>query len=193
MLKEIEATIPALPEELVTKYMEKYNLSRYDADVLTDDRETADYFEQLIRLTPHFKAAANWIAGPVKSFLNENNISISEFRLKPAVMASLIELVEEGRVHFSTASSKIFPELASGAATDPVALATKLNLIQTDDESQILEWVKQAMDKMPEKVLEYKKGKKGLLGLFVGEVKKISQGKADPQLTNKLLIQKLEK
>ncbi len=108
-------------------------------------------------------------------------------------MASLIELVEDGRVHFSTASSKIFPELASGAATDPVTLATTLNLIQTDDESQILEWVKQALDKMPEKVLEYKKGKKGLLGLFVGEVKKISQGKADPQLTNKLLIQKLEK
>jgi aspartyl-tRNA(Asn)/glutamyl-tRNA(Gln) amidotransferase subunit B len=193
MRKEIEATIPALPEELVTRYMEKYNLSRYDADVLTDDKETSDYFEQLIRLTPHFKAAANWLAGPVKSFLNENNISISEFRLKPSVMASLIELVEEGRVHFSTASSKIFPELASGAATDPVKLATTLNLIQTDDESQILEWVKQAMDKMPEKVLEYKKGKKGLLGLFVGEVKKISQGKADPQLTNKLLIQKLEK
>jgi len=193
MLKEIEATIPALPEELVTKYMEKYNLSRYDADVLTDDRETADYFEQLIRITPHYKSAANWIAGPIKSFLNENNISISEFRLHPAVMASLIELVEEGRVHFSTASSKIFPELASGTATDPVTLATTLNLIQTDDESQILEWVKQAMDKMPEKVLEYKKGKKGLLGLFVGEVKKISQGKADPQLTNKLLIQKLEK
>ncbi len=69
----------------------------------------------------------------------------------------------------------------------------RLNLIQTDDENQILEWVEQAMDKMPDKVLEYKKGKKGLLGLFIGEVKKISKGKADPQLTNQLLIQKLEK
>ena len=108
-------------------------------------------------------------------------------------MASLIALVEEGRVHFSTASSKLFPELANGSSTDPLELATQMNLIQTGDESQILEWVKLAMEKMPEKVIEYKKGKKGLLGLFVGEVKKISKGKADPQLTNQLLIENLEK
>ena len=76
---------------------------------------------------------------------------------------------------------------------DPLQLAISMNLIQTDDEAQILEWVKQAMDKMPDKVLEYKKGKKGLLGLFVGEVKKISKGKADPQLTNQLLITKIRK
>jgi aspartyl-tRNA(Asn)/glutamyl-tRNA(Gln) amidotransferase subunit B len=101
--------------------------------------------------------------------------------------------VEDGHVHFSTASSRIFPELVSGITKDPMEIATRLNLIQTGDEAQILEWVKQAMDKMPDKVLEYKKGKKGLLGLFVGEVKKISKGQADPQLTNQLLIQKLEK
>ena len=108
-------------------------------------------------------------------------------------MASLIALVEDGRMHFSTASSKIFPEMVSGNSSDPLQLAITLNLIQTNDESQILEWVTQAMDKMPDKVLEYKKGKKGLLGLFVSEVKKISKGKADPQRTNQLLIQKLEK
>jgi len=102
-------------------------------------------------------------------------------------------LVEDGSVHFSAASSKIFPELISGTSSDPLEIAARLNLIQTGDESQILEWVKQVMDKMPDKVLEYKKGKKGLLGLFVGEVKKISKGKADPQLTNQLLIQKLDK
>jgi aspartyl-tRNA(Asn)/glutamyl-tRNA(Gln) amidotransferase subunit B len=99
--------------------------------------------------------------------------------------------VEEGRIHFSIASSRIFPELISGGA-DPLKLATDMNLIQTDDEEQILEWVKLALGKMPDKVLEYKKGKKGLLGLFVGEVKKISKGKADPQITNKLLIQILD-
>jgi aspartyl-tRNA(Asn)/glutamyl-tRNA(Gln) amidotransferase subunit B len=192
-ISEIERNLPALPEQLVVKYMTEFNLSRYDADVLTDDKETSGYFEKLILLTLSYKAAANWLLGPVKSYLNEHNLSISDFKLKPGVLASLIGLVEEGRVHFSTASSKIFPELASGAATDPVELATRLNLLQTGDESQILEWVKQAMDKMPDKVLEYKKGKKGLLGLFVGEVKKISKGKADPLLTNKLLIQKLEK
>jgi len=193
LLHEIKKTIPELPEQLVVRYMEKNNLSRYDAEVLTDDKETADYFESLILMTSSYKAAANWLLGPIKSYLNENNISISLFPLKPVVMASLIKLVEDGRVHFSTASSKIFPELISEPAHDPLEIATRLNLLQTGDETQILEWVKQAMDKMPEKVLEYKRGKKGLLGLFVGEVKKISKGKADPQLTNQLLIQKLEK
>ena len=192
-LKSIEETIPALPEQLIVRYMENYNLTRYDAEVITDDKETADYFEALIQSTPSYKAAANWLLGPVKSHLNEQGISISAFPLKPAVMASLIALVEEGRVHFSTASSKIFPELVAGRATDPLQIAQNLNLIQTGDESLILDWVKQVMDKMPDKVMEYKKGKKGLLGLFVGEVKKISKGKADPHLTNQLLIQNLEK
>ena len=192
-LKSIEETIPALPEQLITRYMGNFNLSRYDAEVITDDKETADYFEALVQSTPSYKAAANWLLGPVKSHLNEKGISISAFPLKPAVMASLIALVEEGRVHFSTASSKIFPELVAGMATDPLQIAQDLNLIQTGDETLILEWVKQVLDKMPDKVMEYKKGKKGLLGLFVGEVKKISKGKADPHLTNQLLIQNLEK
>ncbi len=151
------------------------------------------YFEALILLTPSYKAAANWLLGPVKSYLNEKSLSISGFPVKPEMMASLIALVEDGSVHFSTASSKIFPELASGIATDPLQLAISMNLIQTGDETQILEWVKQVLNKMPDKVLEYKKGKKGLLGLFMGEVKKISKGKADPLLTNQLLIQNLEK
>lgn len=193
LLREISVSIPALPEELISRYMENYKLSRYDAEVITDDKETADYFESLILLTDSYKAAANWLLGPVKSFLNEKSISISSFPVKPAGMASLIGLVEDGHVNFSTASSRIFPELVCGTAGDPMEIATRLNLVQTGDEAQILEWVKQAMDKMPDKVLEYKKGKKGLLGLFVGEVKKISKGQADPQLTNQLLIQKLEK
>jgi aspartyl-tRNA(Asn)/glutamyl-tRNA(Gln) amidotransferase subunit B len=192
-LIRIKETIPALPEQLIKKYTENYNLSRYDAEVITDDKETADYFEALILLTPSYKAAANWLLGPVKSFLNERGLSISDFPIKPALMASLIALVEDGRIHFSTASSKIFPELAAGTSSDPLQLAISLNLIQTGDETQIQDWIKQVMDKMPDKVQQYKKGKKGLLGLFVGEVKKISEGKADPLLTNQLLIQKLEK
>jgi aspartyl-tRNA(Asn)/glutamyl-tRNA(Gln) amidotransferase subunit B len=192
-IESIEETIPELPEQLVRKFMEDYNLNRYDAEVITDDKETADYYKELVQLTHSYKAAANWLLGPVKSYLNENNMSISGFPLKPELMASLIALVEDGRMHFSTASSKIFPEIVSGNSSDPLQLAISLNLIQTNDESQILGWVTQAMDKMPEKVIEYKKGKKGLLGLFVGEVKKISGGKADPQRTNQLLIQELEK
>jgi aspartyl-tRNA(Asn)/glutamyl-tRNA(Gln) amidotransferase subunit B len=192
-LNIIKLTIPELPEQLINKYMANYQLSRYDAEIITDDKNTASYFEELIHLTTSYKAAANWLLGPVKSYLNEHNSSICDFPVKPKLLASLIVLVEQGKVHFSTASSKIFPELVAGKSTDPLQVAISLNLIQTGDEESVMKWVQQALDKMPDKVIEYKKGKKGLLGLFVGEVKKISQGKADPDLTSQLLVRKLEK
>jgi aspartyl-tRNA(Asn)/glutamyl-tRNA(Gln) amidotransferase subunit B len=192
-LQTIRENIPALPEALIERYTRDYHLPLYDAEVITDDKETADYFELLIKQTGSFKAAANWLLGPVKSWLNENNLSIRQLPVSPASMASLILLVEEGKINFSIASSRIFPELARGGESDPLQLATRMNLLQTGDEDQIYQWVIQALEKMPEKVAEYKKGKKGLLGLFVGEVKKISKGKADPKLTNQLLIETLEK
>src|ERR1700722_9654650 len=95
-LSTIKKSIPALPEQLIKKYIENYNLSRYDAEVITDDKETAAYFETLILLTTSYKAAANWLLGPVKSYLNEKGISITSFPVKPAQMASLIALVEDG-------------------------------------------------------------------------------------------------
>ncbi len=192
-LKAIEENLPELPEALIERYTRDYHLPLYDAEVITDDKETAAYFELLIKETGAFKASANWLLGPVKSFLNENNLSIRQFPVPASVMASLILLVENGKINFSIASSRIFPELAQGAVGDPLELAIRLNLLQTADEDLVHQWVVQALESMPEKVAEYKKGKKGLLGLFVGEVKKISKGKADPKLTNQLLIKTLEK
>jgi aspartyl-tRNA(Asn)/glutamyl-tRNA(Gln) amidotransferase subunit B len=192
-LQAIKESIPALPEALTEQYIREYHLSAYDAEVITDDKETAGYFEALIKKTGAYKAAANWLLGPVKSWLNENNVSISQLPVLPATLASLILLVEEGKINFSIASSRIFPELARGKETDPLQVAMRLNLLQTGDEEQIRQWVREALERMPEKVAEYRKGKKGLIGLFVGEVKKISGGKADPKLTNRLLTETLEK
>jgi len=192
-LQNIKENIPDLPEALTERYTREYKLSLYDAEVICDDKETSDYFELLVKQTGAYKAAANWLLGPVKSHLNENNLTLGKLPLTPSTLASLIMMVEEGKINFSTASSRIFPELAGGKETDPLQLAFRLNLLQTGDENQIQQWVKEALEKMPEKVAEYKKGKKGLLGLFVGEVKKISKGKADLKLTNQLLIETLEK
>jgi aspartyl-tRNA(Asn)/glutamyl-tRNA(Gln) amidotransferase subunit B len=192
-LQSIQDNLPALPEAVVEQYMSTCGLSRYDAEVIADDKETAAYFGQLIRHTQAYKAAANWLLGPVRSWLNEHDLSISRLPVPPDVLASLIRLVEEGKISFSAASSRIFPELARSGEKDPFALAMRLNLLQTGDADQIRQWVQEALDKLPEKVAEYRKGKKGLLGLFVGEVKRISKGKADPRLTNQLLIETLEK
>jgi aspartyl-tRNA(Asn)/glutamyl-tRNA(Gln) amidotransferase subunit B len=192
MIERVRQTIVALPEELRAKYRTRLGLSEYDANLLSEERETADYFEELIASTPHIKAAANWLLGPIKSWLNESGKTVRQLGLRPANLARLIDLVEAGQLSFSMASSKILPALISGPVQDPWQVAVSLNLLQNADAAQLADWVLEVLQKMPEKVAEYRKGKKGLIGLFVGEVKKLSKGKADPKLTNQLLLEKLE-
>jgi aspartyl-tRNA(Asn)/glutamyl-tRNA(Gln) amidotransferase subunit B len=191
-LASIQASIPPMPEELVARYTAELRLSEYDARVICDDKDTVSYFESLITHTPNYKAAANWLLGPVKSSLNEQGLDWKDFPVPPQTLARLIQLVEEGRLSFSIAAERIFPELVREPSRQPLDIAVALNLIQSSDTAEISAWIEQALAGMPDKVSEYKKGKKGLIGLFVGEVKKLSRGKADPKLTNQLLLEKLE-
>lgn len=192
MLENIKSMLPALPEERVHQYIQQLQLSEYDARVIAEEKEFADYFEQLVQHTINYKAAANWMLGPVKSYLNETNISITSFSIPPPAIAELIFLIDEGKLNFSVASTKIFSYLINKPDQSPMEIAGSLNLIQDSDEDNVTAWVNEVLTKMPEKVVEYKKGKKGLIGLFVGEVKKVSKGKADPKLTNDILLKKLQ-
>ena len=191
-LEKIRASLPALPEQLVEKYRKDLLLPEYDARVICDDKDTAAYFERLIGHTANYKAAANWLLGPVKSSLNEQGQDWKDFPVPPATLARLMQLVEEGRLSFSIAAERIFPVLLKEPSREPLEIALALNLLQSSDTTEITAWIDQALAGMPDKVSEYKKGKKGLIGLFVGEVKKLSKGKADPRLTNQLLMEKLE-
>lgn len=190
MLNKVRSSIPVLPSALLKTYTEKYQLSHYDAKIISDDKATADYFNSLVVLTSNYKAAANWLSGPVRSWLNEHDTEIGGFPLDPSSLASLISLIDEGKVSFSIASSKIFPVMIE-SGDSPLQIANDLNLIQEKDSDALISWIDQVISTMPEKVSEYKKGKKGLIGLFAGEVKKLSGGKADMQVVNKLLIEKL--
>jgi aspartyl-tRNA(Asn)/glutamyl-tRNA(Gln) amidotransferase subunit B len=192
ILESIRSSLPAMPAELMIKYIRELQLPEYDARVLCDDKETADYFEQLIRETTYYKAAANWLLGPVRSSLNESGFALKDFPVRPQALARLVQLVEEGKLNFSIASSRVFPVLMAEPLREPLEIAISLNLLQSSDTDEVAAWVEQALAGMPDKVQEYKKGKKGLIGLFVGEVKKISKGKADPRLTNQLLLEKLD-
>lgn len=192
MLQSIRSELPALPEERITRYVSQLQLPDYDARVICDEKETADYFEAVIAHTANYKAAANWMLGPVKSWLNENNASISSFPVPPATLAALIALVDSNALNFSIASTRVLPALLKTPGVAPLAIAKELNLLQDSDEGNVAAWIEEVLNKMPEKVAEYQKGKKGLMGLFVGEVKKISKGKADPKLTNDILLKKLQ-
>lgn len=191
-VKEIQSRMPALPEALFRRYTTEYALSEYDAQVLTDTKEIALYFNELASATKNYKAAANWMMGPVKSYLNENAVAMEEFPVKPASIAALISLIEEGKVSSSVASQRIFPEMIVHPSKMPLQIAHELNVLQESDSSFIEGLVKEVLDKYPAKVEEYKAGKKGLLGLFVGEVMKLSKGKADPKETNRILQQYLD-
>ncbi len=189
-INEVKAALPQLPNELTQKYQSQYGLGAYDASQLCDEKATAVFFDAVIQHTHQYKAVANWILGPVRQYLNEKNIALENISLQPSVLADLIKLVEDGKVNFSVASSKILPELIAGGHS-PLAVAENLNLLQVSDTNELETWVAEALASMPDKVTEYKKGKKGLIGLFVGEVKKRSKGKADPKIVTQLLEQKL--
>ena len=190
-ISDVNDHMPVLPDQLKEKYISVFQLSEYDAGGLVRDKETADFFEGLIRHTKNFKSAANWLLGPVKSFCNENNIVIADFPLSPSQLAGLIDLAESGKVNFNNASTKILQQLISSPREDPSAIAAALNLLQESGADAIEEWVDTVLAAMPEKVKEYRSGKKGLQGLFAGEVKRLSKGKADMQLVNELLLVKL--
>ncbi len=187
----IKGRLPELPLALEKRFCAEYGLSPEVAKVICDDRETVVFFENAIQYSSHYKAIANWIIGPVKSYLNENNASMEQFPATPEKIAKLADLAESGKVSFGIAASKIFPLLISGDKKDPFEIATELNLFQEKNDDALNGWIDEVLANMPEKISEYKKGKKTLIGLFAGEVKKKSQGKADMKSVNKLLIEKL--
>jgi aspartyl-tRNA(Asn)/glutamyl-tRNA(Gln) amidotransferase subunit B len=124
--------------------------------------------------------------------VNEDHSSFKELNVTPAKLAALIAIIDEGNVNFSVAHLKILPVLLKAPEKEPLQVATELNLLQVHGTVDIEAWVNEVISKMPEKVTEYKKGKKGLMGLFIGEIKKVSKGKADPKVATQILEEKLK-
>jgi aspartyl-tRNA(Asn)/glutamyl-tRNA(Gln) amidotransferase subunit B len=192
-LNSIKVTMPALPKELYHKFVDVYGLPAYDSSFLTEAKEIAGWFEELCTKTTNYKAASNWVMGPIKSLLNEYALHISDFPIKTETLASLIALIDQGKVSFTAASQKIYPELVKSSGETPLEIAKRLNLIQESDAGSLRPIVEMVITENAAKVAEYRSGKKGLMGMFMGEVMKKSQGKADPKVATKLLTELLEK
>jgi aspartyl-tRNA(Asn)/glutamyl-tRNA(Gln) amidotransferase subunit B len=192
-IEKIRSTLPPLPDELFRKYKKELSLSDYDAAFLTETKSIALYFEDLVSKTSNYKAAANWMMGAVKNFLNENAVGIERIPIQTGTLAELIRLVDEGLISNSVATQTLFPALIKHPEKKPLDLARELNLIQERDTDALQEFIRLALAKYPEKVLEYKTGKVGVVGLFMGEVMKLSKGKADPKLANEMMLIELGK
>jgi aspartyl-tRNA(Asn)/glutamyl-tRNA(Gln) amidotransferase subunit B len=183
--------MPPLPRALFEKYTQNLNLSEYDAYNLTDSKAIALYFEQVILHTAQYKAAANWIMGEVKSYLNEQGIEIEAFPIDALRLAGLINLINEGKVSNTIAAQRIFPAMLTSSES-ALAIAESLDLIQTTDNNAVEEAIKKVIDANPAEVARYKNGEKQLIGFFMGQFMKASGGKVDPKTANQVLRNALE-
>jgi aspartyl-tRNA(Asn)/glutamyl-tRNA(Gln) amidotransferase subunit B len=189
-IESIQNKLPALPATLKKQWKIQYDLSDYAIDQLLMDIEEANFYMEWAAVSKHYKAIANWMIGPIRVALHEGLTNYESLSKMINYLVELIKLVETNQLSFSVASTKVFKEMMANPSS-PKTFATENNLLQTGSTEEIEKWIEEVLANHIEKVAEYKKGKKGLLGLFMGEVKKISKGKADPKITTVLLEQKL--
>jgi len=191
-LQSVKSAMPALPRELYRKFVDAYGLPGYDAAFLSESKEIALWFDVLCSKTKNYKAASNWMMGPIKSFLNEQNVHIHDFPIQHEIIAELIALVDAGKVSFTVAAQSIYPELLKATGETSLEIAQRLNLIQESDEGSLKPIVESVLEENKAKVAEYRSGKKGLMGMFMGEVMRKSKGKADPKVATRILTELLE-
>lgn len=189
-VSEIRSEMPALPNELYDKYVNEYKLSSYDANNLTDSKEIALFFEDIVALNDNYKSVANWVMGDIKSYLNEKGVQIDQFPISAKKIGDLIKIIDEGKVSSSVASQKIFPELLDSQES-VIDIAERLNVIQVSNEGDLAGFIEEVIQNNPSEVERYKNGEKQLVGFFMGQLMKLSKGKADPKVANSLLREKL--
>ena len=190
-IAEINQTLPPLPRNLFLKYTQELQLSEYDAYHLTDQKSIALFYEELIGFTKHYKIAANWIMGDVKSYLNEQGVEIEHFPIKPYRLAGLIELIAEGKISHSIAAQKLFPIMLSDSR-EALALAIEHDLLQTSDDDAVKNFIQEVLSANAKEVERYRSGEKQLIGFFMGQFMKVSGGKVDPKSANELLRNALD-
>ena len=188
--EEWKAQIPELPAQKRHRYETQLGLSAYDARVLTDDREVAEYFEASVAAGVSPKLVANWITQDIAAYLNNNKASITEIALKPEILAELVDLIEKGTIS-NKIGKDILPELiAQGGSAK--ALVEKKGLTTLSDTAELEKIIDEIIAANPKEVEKFRSGKTNVKGFFVGQVMKKTSGRADPKLTNQLVDEKLQ-
>jgi aspartyl-tRNA(Asn)/glutamyl-tRNA(Gln) amidotransferase subunit B len=180
--------LPELPEAKRERYTQELGLSAYDANLLADEHTTAAYFEAVLATGADPKQAANWIMGDIMAYLKEQKMNISDLPLTPEVLGELINLIDKKTITGKIAK-EILPELLEkGGSVKSLVKKKGLTVLAGDELEQIIDEVVAAH---PSEVEQYQGGKTKLLGFFVGQVMKRTQGRADPKTTNQMLSKKL--
>ena len=187
-INDLKKNIPELPDEKKKRFIEKFKLSPYEANILVSDIETSKYFEEVIEKSD-VKLSTNWITGELFALLNEKNLEISQNPISAKNLSKLINLIKDGTISGKIAKS-VF-EIMADEGKDPQIIVEEKGLKQQSDPKEIEKLIDKVITDNPDKVKEYKSGKDKLYGFFVGQVMKVSGGKANPQLVNEILKKKL--
>jgi aspartyl-tRNA(Asn)/glutamyl-tRNA(Gln) amidotransferase subunit B len=188
-LDDIKSNLPELPQSKINRFINSYSLPLYDAEILTSDKNIASYYEEVVTNTKEYKLASNWIMVEVLSYLNSKNISISEFPLKAESLAKLINFISE-----KTISNKIAKEvfqLMIAENKEPEEIIKERNLIQITDETTIRKIINDVINSNEKQLNQYLSGKEKVIPFFIGKIMKETQGKANPQIVNKILLEEL--
>ena len=189
-IEEVKHHMPELLEDKKIRFINSFELSDYDADVLVANRDIANYFEGVVEITKEPKLSANWVMGDLSAFLNKENLEISESKISYKNLANLIL-----RILDNTISGKIAKEIFEimwETSHDPDKIIEEKGLKQVTDTSEIEKLIDLVLEQNPKQLSDLKSGKDKLFGFFVGQVMKASKGKANPSQVNKILKEKLE-
>jgi aspartyl-tRNA(Asn)/glutamyl-tRNA(Gln) amidotransferase subunit B len=197
--QRVKNALPEMPEEKIKRFITDYKLPEYDAEVLAQNREIADYFESVCKelQVGSYKSASNWVMTEVMRILNDEKIEIQDFWISGKNLSSLINLIAEGKISNNIAKEVYAGMLAVKDKNDekqnPGYIVKEKNLLQVTDSSEIEKIVRKVLEDNPKEVERYKGGETKLIGFFVGKIMKESKGKANPQAVNELLITNLDK
>ena len=190
LINQVRSTLPELPIARRERFVSEYGIPSYDAGVLTASRYLADYYEQAVKETGEPKLSSNWIMGELLRLLNEDNRDVRDCPISPNGVADIIKMVKGGQISGKMAK-EVFEEMyKTGKAAADIVKAK--GLTQISDEGELAKIVEEIVKNNPDNVAKFKAGKTAVLGFFVGEIMKATKGKANPQVINKLLKEKLE-
>lgn len=188
-VNEIAKTIPELPDEAAKRLVEKFGLPPYDAGVLTMSKDLLDFFDLCVAEYQQPKVVSNWIMSEFLRLLNQNNMEVKDSKVTPGHLVELLRLIEDGTISGKIAKT-VFEEVFK-EGKEPKTIVKEKGLVQITDESSIMAFVEQVIRDNPKVVEDYRAGKEKALGYLVGQVMKLSKGKANPEMVNRLLKEKI--
>lgn len=191
-LAEIKSLMPALPNEISQQMIAEFGISKADAALFAEDLDLLNYFNAAIAVVKNKKSLINWLIGPIRAVLNEKGITINDFKVNPSQLAEAINLVDDKKITQQIAVQQLLPALELQEDANVTGLAQSLNLLISENVDELSSFIDEVLNKYPQQVEAYKKGKKGVLGLFVGDVMKLAKGKADAKKLNELILEKLK-